>query len=324
MQNIHVIGIDISKKTFDTCAIFAGKIKKNSFNNNDIGYEELISWVKELGLVGPHFCMESTGCYSESLGNFLCDSGYKVSVINPLQVKSFRLSKMIRQKTDKSDCEVIAMFCLQNCPALWKLKSQENRELKEVNARIDILKMERNRLINSLEKEILNQIVANSIDEEMRFVEEMIAKLEQEALNIINDSPKLKRQFDILTEIKGVGTKTAMTILAGMPDVSRFENAKQYAAFVGVTPSHFQSGTSVKGKSHISRLGSRKLRKALYMSAIVVKNHNDAFQPFVKRLVSKGKRPKVIIVAIMRKLLHIFFGILKSNKSFDQNIAFSA
>jgi transposase len=102
--------------------------------------------------------------------------------------------------------------------------------------------MELNRLINSLEKEILNRIVAKSINEEMQFAKDMIKKLEQEALNIINDSPKLKRQFGILTEIKGVGPKTAMTILSDMPDVSCFETAKQYAAFAGVTPSHVQSG----------------------------------------------------------------------------------
>ena len=324
MQNAHIIGIDISKKNFDVCAIFDGKIKKNSFINNNTGCAELISWIKEFGLTDPHICMESTGSYSEAVADFLYNSGYKVSVINPLQVKSFRISKMIRQKTDKSDSEVIAMFCLQNCPVLWSPKSRENKELHEVNARIDTLKMELNRLINSLEKEILNKIVASSIDEEMQFIKDMIKKLEQEALKIINDSSKLKRHYDILTEIKGVGSKTAMMILADMPDVSRFKSAKQYAAFAGVTPSHFQSGTSVKGKSHISRLGSRKIRKALYMSAIVVKNHNNAFQAFVNRLASKGKRPKVIIVAIMRKLLHIFFGILKSNKSFNQNIAFTS
>ncbi len=87
MQNVHVIGIDISKKTFDTCAIFDGKIKKNSFSNNDTGCEELIFWIKEFGLVDPHICMESTGSYSESVADFLYNSGYKVSVINPLQVK---------------------------------------------------------------------------------------------------------------------------------------------------------------------------------------------------------------------------------------------
>ncbi|AIL13763.1 hypothetical protein IM40_10190 (plasmid) [Candidatus Paracaedimonas acanthamoebae] len=322
MQTAHVIGLDISKKTFDVCTIFDGKMKIHSFYNNKAGYEAFVLWIKKFDLINPHICMEATGSYSEGVAEFLYSFGYKVSIINPLQIKSFRLSKMIRQKTDKSDCEVIAMFCLQNCPSLWNPKSREKKELHEINARIDALKMELNRIINFLEKELLNKIVIRSIKEEMQFTKDMIEKLEHEALNIIKNSPVMKKQFDHLTEIKGVGIKTAVTILADMPDINHFKNAKQYAAFVGVTPSHLQSGTSVKGKSHISRLGSKKIRKTLYMAAVVIKNHNPHFQFLVKRLASKGKPPKVIIVAIMRKLLHIFFGILKYNESFNQYKAF--
>jgi transposase len=91
---------------------------------------------------------------------------------------------------------------------------------------------------------------------------------------------------------------------------------------LGITPSHFQSGTSVKGKSHISRLGSSKIRKTLYMSALVVKNHNSHFADFIKKLEVRGKCAKVIIVAVMRKLMHLFFDILKNNSPFDENLAF--
>ena len=108
-----------------------------------------------------------------------------------------------------------------------------------------------------------------------------------------------------------------------MPDIDNFKSAKQYAAFVGVTTSHSLSGTSVNGGSHISKIGSRKLRKTLYMSALVVKNHNEHFKPFIKKLEKKGKSAKVIIVAIMRKLMHIFYGMLKNNSKFDENLAFS-
>jgi hypothetical protein len=93
---------------------------------------------------------------------------------------------------------------------------------------------------------------------------------------------------------------------------------------VGVTPSHFQSGTSINGKSHISRMGAKNIRKVLYMSSLVVKNHNSRFENFVQKLESKGKPPKVIIVAIMRKLMHIFFGLLKNNSTFDENLAFGS
>ena len=118
-----------------------------------------------------------------------------------------------------------------------------------------------------------------------------------------------------------MGSKLALAILADA-DFERFQNGRQYAAFVEVTPSHFQSGTSVKRKSQISRIGSSNLRKILYMNALVVKNRNVDFADFVERLQEKGKAPKVIIVAIMRKLMNIIYGMLKNNQKFDKSLAF--
>jgi transposase len=320
----HVIGIDVSKKTLDTCAIFDGKTRKKVFENTDSGFKNLVVWAKELQLVDPHFCMEATGCYSEGIADFLYNSGLMVSVVNPLLIKSFRTTKMVRQKTDSSDAKVIAHYCLQNDPGLTTPKSQENKELHEINVRLDSLNEELNRLTNFLEKKMLNKQVKKSIDEEIVFIKKMIKDLETEAKKIVESTEKLRKHFECLTSIKGVGAKTANVILADMPDVNLFENAKQFAAFIGVTPFHFLSGTSVKGESYITRLGSSKIRKTLYMSALVVKNHNPHFADFVKRLEARGKCAKVIIVAIMRKLMHIFFGLLKNNSPFDEKLAFGS
>ena len=205
---------------------------------------------------------------------------------------------------------------------LWSPKPRENKELHEINVRIDALNSELNRLINALESKYLNEVVKDSIKKEIDFIKSMIKTLENEAKRIVEDNKKLKTRFDLITSIKGVGSKMALTILADMPDVDKFEDAKQYAAFVGVTPYHFQSGTSVNGKSHISKFGSKKVRKILYMSALVVKNHNTYFEKFVDKLQKKGKAPKIIIVAIMRKLMHLFYGMLKNNANFNENLAF--
>ena len=320
MQN--VIGIDVSKKKLDICAIFEGKTKKKIVDNSVSGFKSLRNWISKNNINNPHICMESTGCYSESVAEFFHELGFKVSVVNPLQIKSFRSSKLIRQKTDSVDAQIIAEFCLQNAPAAWKPRSPEQKELHYLNVRISALKSELNRVSNALENKKLSKVILKSIHDEIKFLKNQIALLEDEAQKILNSNQNLKEQFDRITKIKGVGEKLALAIIADMPDVSNFQKSGQFSAFAGVSPSHFQSGSSVRGKSHISRLGSKSIRKVLYMSALVVKNHNPHFQKFVQKLQKKGKAPKVIIVAIMRKLMCILFGMLKNPSNFDPKLAF--
>jgi transposase len=324
MEQKQVVGVDIAKLKFDVCAVFEGKTRKKVFLNNTSGFEGLISWITNLGLGNPHFCMEATGCYSEGLSEFLFEKNLKVSVVNPLQMKRFRESKMVRQKTDSSDSEVIALFCLQNNTSLWEPKPLENKELYEVNQAINNLKNEMTRITNRLEKTYRNKVIKALMNKRIFDLKSDIEKLSYEAKRIINSSEKLKENYANLTGIKGIGERAAISILSEMPNVENFESAKQYAAFAGVTPSHYESGTSVKGKSRISRMGSRKVRKTLYMVALVVKRFNPFFKPFCDRLAAKNKPPKVIIVAVMRKLMHIIFGMLKNNQQFDKKLAFSS
>ena len=253
---------------------------------------------------------------------FFYEQGLSIRIVNPIQIKKFRECKLVRQKTDSVDAELIAEFCLKHESTPWKPRSPDQQAIHDTNRRISALKQELNRVSNSLENKNLNSFIVESIDEEICFLKKQIKQLENFSRKIINSNQKLKEQFDQITEIKGVGEKLALVIIADMPDVSNFKKAGQFSAFAGVTPSHFQSGSSVHGKSHISRLGSRSIRKVLYMSALVVKNHNPHFQKFVRKLQKKGKAPKVIIVAIMRKLMSILFGMLKNSSNFDPKLAF--
>ena len=266
--------------------------------------------------------MESTGCYSESAAEFFHNLKVRVSVVNPLRIKAFRSSRLLRQKTDTSDARVIAEFCRMHNPSSWTPRSPEAKAIHEINRRIESLKIELNRSSNSPEKRNLPEIVLESIKSEIGFLNQQIDELEQEAKKIINNNEDFKQKFKRLISIKGVGEKTAFAVLTDIPKVSNFEKSGQFTAFVGVTPSHFESGTSIKGKSHISEIGSKNIRKNLYMSAINVKNHNPYFQKFVQKLQRKGKPPKVIICAVMRKLLSIFFGMLKNHADSDPNLAF--
>jgi len=107
-----------------------------------------------------------------------------------------------------------------------------------------------------------------------------------------------------------------------MPPIKNFKNAREYVAFVGLNPRQYSSGSSVRGKQRISKIGSPRMRKALFMPALVIKNKNQYFKDFCDRLMTKGKCSKVIIVAVMRKLMHIVFGMLKNNALFDHTLAF--
>jgi transposase len=127
----------------------------------------------------------------------------------------------------------------------------------------------------------------------------------------------LAHQRDLLTSIPGIGETTAAIILAEMGDWQRFKSAKQFAAFIGLSPREWTSGSSVRGRSQISRMGSTRLRKAFYMPAVVAKNRNPLIGAFCERLLKRGKHSMQVIAAAMRKLAHLAYGVLKSNQPFN-------
>jgi transposase len=316
------VGIDISKAKFDAAYVVKGKKRCAVFENNATGFSQFLEWAK--GVDSPHFCMEATGCYGQSLAEFLCKSGLCVSVVNPLKIKRFRESKFIRQKTDKSDAFVIAAYCEQNNPPAWIPKPKDSAELAEINQHINDLKDDLVRWTNRLEKTFNTPEIKADIEKKISDIERDIKTFEDKALKLVKSSENLSQSYQHLTGIVGVGDRLTMAILSEMPDVSNFETAEQYAAFVGVTPSHFQSGSSINGKSHISHIGKCNVRNTLYMAALVVKNHNVHFRKWIEVLKNKGKPPKVIICAVTRKLICIIYGMLKNGTAFDPNLAFKS
>ncbi|MDR1561078.1 MAG: IS110 family transposase [Holosporaceae bacterium] len=303
------------------------KAKKrfNTFQNSSEGFKKLLSWTDSKCQCSekPAFCMEATGSYMEEVVEFLYDNGFDVSIVNPLLIKQ-KKAKLHSNKTDKADAKTIAKYCRSENPRLWTPQPQEYRQLRDVCRAIDFLKIQLTRERNKLETRVINIIVKNAINTVILAIEEQINKLEAERKKIIDEHEQIKSQVEKIVNIKGVGLGTACCILVEAPTPENFNNAKQYAAFFGITPQHFESGSSVKKGSHLSKIGSRYARKTLFMASMAVKRHNENFQPFVQRLEKKGKKAKVIVCAIMRKLMHIIFGMLKNNTNFNKNLAFAA
>jgi transposase len=312
-----VLGIDISKLTYDVALIVEGKTWQEHFDNNSNGFKRLSRWVGKHFDGVVHACMEATGQYGDELAGYLYEGGWKVSVVNPARIKAYARSKLRRNKTDKVDAELIAEYCLREQPNLWNPPPASFKILQGLVRRLEDLQTNHNQENNRLKAGETNLLVIEGLRDHIQYLQKQIKKLKQDIQEHINANPELQQRHELLKSIPGIGELTSAKILGEIRDICDFNNARQLAAYAGVTPCKYLSGTSVHKKSRLSKIGNSNLRKALYMPAISAKNHNPIIQPFCTRLLKAGKKPMEVIGAAMHKLLHLIYGILKSGRPFD-------
>lgn len=311
-----VLGIDIAKEKIEVALLVSDKVKNKSFKNSGDGFEGLAFWLKKLGIERVHACLEATGNYGEDLAIFLHEAGHTVSIINPARIKGFAQSELVRTKTDKIDAGVIARFCVAMKPEPWGPPSPEIRALRALVRRADslivMLTQEKNRLGTAHES------ILPLIKEHIAYLEKENKKIRDQIADLIDRDPELKRKKDLLASIPGIGKATIAILLAELDDLRKFRHVRELVAFIGLAPRETLSGSSIKGKPRLCKTGHARLRKALYMPALVSIRYNLMIA-FYERLREKGKNGKVIVCAIMRKLVHIIFGVLKSGKKYDPN-----
>jgi len=317
------LGIDISKATFDAWLIGGQEPQGGKFSNDAKGFGKLGRWLKKRTAGEAHACMEATGRYWEELALFLTDEGYAVSVVNPKLIKRHAEAVMQRNKTDKQDARTIADYCLKQQPDLWEPPSPAYRQLKEMARHLKALKDDRQRERNRLKSGLTVPDVRAAIEKHIAFLEEQIDDLEQQIADHIDQHPQLKADKALLESIPGVGAVVAATFLAEIPDVSLFAQADQVAAFAGLTPSEHHSGSSIHKPGKLLKWGNRHLRAVLYMPALTAHLWNPIIANLKQRLEERGKSKMTVIVACMRKLLHLCYGVLKTRKPFDPNHVFN-
>jgi transposase len=314
-----VIGIDISKSTFDVALINGDKARTKKFNNTTTGFNQMKKWLGNIDTVSIHACMESTGCYGEQLAEYLHSHNFTVSIVNPARIKGFAQSKLSRVKTDKADCKLIAQFCLLMKPDPWKPTPQHIKQLKELVNRLDTLLVNKLQESNRMEGITSCEVLAD-IQSHIDFIEERIRTVQKLIINHIQEYQDLKDKYKLLASIPGVGDKTIFVVLSSLNNIEEFSSAKQVAAFIGLNPKHRQSGTSLNMTSKISKTGDAKLRKTFYMPALVSMSCNPIINKFSQRLAKAGKPKMVILIASMRKLIHLIYGVLKNKVLFSENI----
>jgi len=309
-----VLGIDIGKHKFDVALLVNGKTRTKAVKNSIEGFQTLCDWLKKHNATRVHACMEATGNYGEELAIFLHDAGHIVSIVNPARIKGFAQCELSRTKTDKADADLIARFCLAMKPAQWLPLPLKTRGLQALVRRIDALVSMHTQESNRLK--VAHKLIKPSIKKHIAHLDAEIKKLKAQLRSEINNDPDLKGKKELLTSIPGIGEATVAMILTEF-DFQKFDSVKAVVAYIGLAPKDTLSGSSVKGKPRLCKVGNARLRKGFYMPALVAKKHNPIISNFYSRLKESGKNGKVAVCAAMRKLVHIVYGVLKTGKPFD-------
>ena len=318
-----VVGIDVSKKKLDIALLVDGKTRTKVLENSVAGHQALLAWLEKskVSMSALHVCMEATGVYSEPVAFALHKAGIAVSVVNPACIKGFGHSENLRNKNDIIDAGLIARYCVAMRPERWAPAPLAQRQLKAWSMRVQTLKDIRQQEENRLEALKVSGVedVAQHVQQLIDWLSKEIATLEKNINDHIDRHPNLKHDAELLASIPGLGMTTVAKILGHLGDIKRFDSAKSFAAFLGVTPKQRSSGSSVRGRTMISRTGSTSMRAALYMPSLVARRHNPILHRFAERLAETGMAKKAVIGAVMHKLTHLIYGVIKNGKPFDAN-----
>jgi transposase len=310
------VAVDIAKETFDAGFEVADKRKKGHFKNALSGWKDFQKWLKKHGVKEVHLFLEATGRYGELLARWAHGLGWKVTLLNPLRTRRFAESEGIYNKTDKIDTDCILDYSRspRACRLrLWQPRSNAENELKEIHMELlgieKMIGQERNRSKSCIATVLVKACIKKNIDH----LKAQKQLLERRALQVIKSESKLQHDYKLLIQIKGIGEKSAIKILARV-DFDKFTKGRQLVGFAGLAPRKWESGKSVRKKEMISRVGHADLRSALYFPAVVAMTHDAEMAEYKKHLENQGKPKKVIICAIMAKLLRKAFALIRDSK----------
>lgn len=307
---MDVVGIDVSKADFHACLLQGEKHAKKSFPNTAAGYRRLGSWLHNRKCVKVHACMEATGAYWLGLAQAMYANGAIVSVVNPSRTALFARSQLRRTKTDVVDAEMIAQFCRTQRPGAWQPPAKEVLELRGLLTYREHLIGEQIRFKQVAKDLHVGAKLQELHEQQLRTVATMLSEIEQQIRALIRVHEPIQRAVDALVTVQGIGLLTAAALVAKLP-AHRLRDGKAAAAYVGLTPAERQSGTSIRGKARICKTGNASLRRDLYMPAIAAMRFNPILSAFAQRLRQSGKPAKVIVAAVMRKLIVLAFRLIR-------------
>lgn len=314
------LGIDVGKTDL-FCHIIRGKEAFSAeFKNTTAGIKHLIKWVlKNCQNNIVHTCMEATGHYTRLVSQTLFDAlNGDLYVVNPRQIKAFSNRRLRRNKSDKADAKLIAQFLISEQSELTKFipKTKEEQGIQEISNQKEYYVREIVKFKTQLQcRDIL--FCRKSIERMIKSLEKECEKLAMQLDKLIAKDSQKKLNQELLLTVPGLATTTVNLLIAQLPAIDQFSSPRQLAAWIGVTPQHYESGTSGRSYTPITKMGSAPLRCGLFLPAMSAMTHNPVIKTFANRLRENGKKGKVVVVACVRKLIHIIYAILKKQEPFN-------
>ena len=310
-----LVGLDISKRWFDA-AVSDGRTRR--FDNDAAGHRAFVAWLRKPARV----VVEATGTYGLDLALALyAAERCEVMVANPRFIKGFAKALAQRSKTDAADAKTILAFAERMPFEPWSPPEPALVELRAMARRIADLTVERarekNRLSALRSSEAHSRLVANDVEVNLRHLGRRIEQMVEQAVALVQEHAGLAKAYGHLTSVKGIAAKSAVAILPELLVLPADMTPKQWVAHAGLDPREHESGTSVRGRVRISKVGSVHLRRALYMPAVVASRTEPRVKAFYEELLARGKKPQVAHIAVMRKLLHAVHGMLRHGADFD-------
>lgn len=313
-KGINYFGIDISKDVFDvTDSNNVHTVFKNDFK----GFKAFLKLLDS----SSHCVMEATGYYYCQLAYFLQDNVIKVSVENPLSVKRFIQMRLSKVKTDKSDSKMLCEYAQSTKLKLWQGNSKDQIECLQISRLLGVYIKQTTVLKNKIHGENVlgepSSLVVRSLKRSLKTIQKEIKLLEEKLTVLVK-----KEHQELLTHIEsipGIGRKTAITLIVLTDGFERFTSASELCSFAGITPIIRQSGSSIRGRARISKMGNPKLRNLLFMCSFTACKNNKACKALYERIVAKGKSKKLALIAVCNKLLKQAFAIAKSGLKYDVN-----
>ncbi len=329
MNYKQFIGIDISKQWLDFAVVELHQVVFHFQTENTIqGVQSFMKQLKgkiSFDLKSVLFCMEHTGIYNAHLLDYLYKKHANVCLESGIQIK--QSSGLQRGKNDKVDAIRIAQYAYKNREELklWEPKREIVQQLKHLTTLrsrlVGVLKQLKTPLKEAGEfvakkiknnSETLCESTVNALEKDIKAVEQNIQK-------VINSDSELNRLFSIITSIKGVGAVTASEVIITTNEFKDITSPKKFACYSGVAPFEHQSGSSIRGKTRVSKMGNKSVKTLLHLAALVASSYDEELKCYYQRKVNEGKNKMLVLNAIRNKLIHRIFACVKQNRLFINN-----